>query len=36
MKNSVLKNVVLGVLVAGIMGATQAHAVNVTLNGADP
>lgn len=36
MKNSLLKNVVLGVLVAGIMGASQAHAVNITLNGADP
>ena len=36
MKNSLLKNVVLGVLVAGIVGASQAQAANITLNGADP
>lgn len=36
MKNSLLLKVALGVLVAGIMGASAAQAVNLTLNGADP
>ena len=36
MKNSLLQSVVLGLFAVGIIGASTANAVNITLNGADP